>query len=59
MVRGHSWATVPRSWEQHRAAGFSKVRHLAQAAALKLAVSNGENFVNDDDLRIEMRGDSC
>jgi len=35
----------------------AQIGHLAQAAALELAVADGEYLVDDDDVRFEMRGD--
>ena len=43
--------------EQHRAPGVRDLLHLAEALALELAVADREHFVDDQDLRLEVRRD--
>ena len=43
--------------EQDRKALRSDISDLLEAASLELLVTDGEHFVDDQDLRLEMRGD--
>ena len=43
--------------EQHRASLLGHVAHLAQAFALELRIAHRQDFVHDQDLRLEVRRD--
>ena len=43
--------------EHHRAAAAADVVHLAQALLLERGVADGEHLVDEQDLRLEVRGD--
>jgi len=42
--------------EQDGAAGAGDLVHLAQALALELEVAHGQDLVDEEDLRVEVRG---
>ena len=43
--------------EQHRAPAARDVAHLAEAFLLKLGVADRQHFIDDQDFRVEVRGD--
>src|ERR1043166_9800557 len=43
--------------EQHGSTAFGDFAHFAEAFLLKLCVAHGQDFVNDQNLGFEMRGD--
>ena len=43
--------------EEHRPSIARDVVHLAEAFSLELRVADGEDFVDDQDLGLEVRGD--
>src|SRR5260370_15625040 len=43
--------------EQYRPSPAGDLGHLAEAFLLEFGVADGENFVNDEDLGLEMRSD--
>jgi hypothetical protein len=43
--------------EQNRASAIRHVLHLTEALLLELGVPDGQHFVNDEDLRVQVGGD--
>src|SRR6516165_6160547 len=44
------------TYEQHRPPVGCHLAHLPQTLLLKLRIANGQDFIDDKDLRLQMRG---